>query len=274
MTPKEMARCLKVDRQSVRRARSKALTSGLFEPTTVIVEGKEIKGLKRTIDDPKEFDAQFRPLIGHKVNVMITVMALAAGTKDYRVRMSRKAMAKSFDAHSDLSRVITKLEKIGLLGMERGKGGMNVYWPNIKRSAPAKVTKGGTVAEVLRLECGITSERSVELWEEMVRKALRALTLVEDSLEMTRRLWRLLCAITEERNASHITEDQKYVSGNPRAILERYLDWLLEQDRDASGFAVLEMSSRSFIQFRRQDAQYFGAGLWDTITGKEVRHGG
>ena len=72
----------------MRRARSKALISGLFEPTTVIVEGKEINGLKRTIDDPKEFDAQFRPLIGHKVNVMITVMAVAAGKKDYRVQMS------------------------------------------------------------------------------------------------------------------------------------------------------------------------------------------
>ena len=85
---------------------------------------------------------------------------------------------------------------------------MSVYWPNIKRSATTKVAKGGTVAEVLRLECGITSERSVEWWEEMVTKALRALTLVEDRLEMTRRLWRLLCAITEERNASHITEDK------------------------------------------------------------------
>ena len=100
-----------------------ALRSGLAEHTVVIVDGKKIKGLKRAITDPKEFDALFRSLIGHKMNVMITIMALSSSKPDGKVTISMGALAQTFNAHPvSLGPVVKELEAIGLLKVERPAG--------------------------------------------------------------------------------------------------------------------------------------------------------
>ena len=158
----------------VRRYKSLAVTSGWLEPTTY----KGRKAFKCVRDSIKESNDLWRALVDLKTNVIVTITDLVSRKEDYKIEISRKALAAKCHAHHvNLGKAIKGLEELKLLEVDRKDGGVSVYSIPVNRSeSPARKVAGRSGQEILA-QGGFTP-REMESLAEII-KAAKKLQLID-----------------------------------------------------------------------------------------------
>jgi hypothetical protein len=125
-----------------------------------------------------------------------------------------------------------------------------------------------TVEEVLHQK-GFVSDRLVDSMVRDIIKPAKRIGFIDIKSDavLAAKLVDLYSSIREQRNDANLSSGLRIRLGGPLEILNRYVEWLIEKDWEASS-RVLKLDSPAFSQFRRDFRSLEGS---DPITGME-RH--